>query len=211
VMITVVYCCPESIKQKIISKGGGAIKSIEIKEPEKPKRAKPEKPDAKPDKPKPTEPKPKPDDKKKPVVPVYPSGFSKPRPDCPPWPPAPVRPHFPSGSPAPPHFPSGSPAPPHFPPWPLASDEPFVFPIVGYGRIWQGYEGPGRSTTPGPTPWIPTPAYSIRTFGGCSEGPCYEGNGRPVYDSYGGGYGSGSYVSRGDYYSEENPTGCTVM
>ncbi|GMY23791.1 protein PYRICULARIA ORYZAE RESISTANCE 21 isoform X4 [Fagus crenata] len=123
VMITVVYCCPESIKQKIISKGGGAIKSIEIKEPEKPKAKPSPPPQAKP--------------------------------------------------PPPPPKPSPPPPPPQPPPKP--------------------------SPPPPPPPMAPR------------SGPCYEGCGRPVYDSYGGGYGSGSYVSQGDYYSEENPTGCTVM
>ncbi|XP_011004528.1 PREDICTED: uncharacterized protein LOC105110999 [Populus euphratica] len=37
VTITVVCCSPEKIKEKIICKGGEAVKSIEIKVPEKPK------------------------------------------------------------------------------------------------------------------------------------------------------------------------------
>ncbi|KAJ6912350.1 protein PYRICULARIA ORYZAE RESISTANCE 21-like [Populus alba x Populus x berolinensis] len=48
VTITVVCCSPEKIKEKIIYKGGEAVKSIEIKVPEKPKPA-PEK--KQPDKP----------------------------------------------------------------------------------------------------------------------------------------------------------------
>jgi len=39
VTITVVCCSPETIKEKIICKGGEAVKSIEIKVPEKPKAA----------------------------------------------------------------------------------------------------------------------------------------------------------------------------
>lgn len=180
-IITVVYCCPESIKQKIISKGGGAIKSIEIKEPEKPKRAKPEKPKAK-----------------------LPPDAEGPRPRPPEQAPPP--------KPVPVPVPVTVLAPPQAPPQPLPSDRPFDLRIVGYGRIWQVSEVPGRPSTPErSTTWIRDPGISLRTFGGGSEGPCYEGYGRPVYDSYGGGYGSGSYVSRGDYYSEENPTGCTVM
>ncbi|GMY36619.1 protein PYRICULARIA ORYZAE RESISTANCE 21 isoform X1 [Fagus crenata] len=55
VVIKVVCCSPEKIKEKLIYKGGGAIKSIEIKAPEKPKPA---------DKPKDEKPKEKPKDEK---------------------------------------------------------------------------------------------------------------------------------------------------
>ncbi|XP_061963739.1 heavy metal-associated isoprenylated plant protein 6-like [Populus nigra] len=43
VTITVVCCSPEKIKEKIICKGGEAVKSIEIKVPEKPKAPDPKK------------------------------------------------------------------------------------------------------------------------------------------------------------------------
>ncbi|KAJ7946437.1 pollen-specific leucine-rich repeat extensin-like protein 2 isoform X1 [Quillaja saponaria] len=54
-----------------------------------------------------------------------------------------------------------------------------------------------------------------REGGPCFQGygrspPCYEGHyGRPVYDSYGG--TRPCHVSRCDYLSEENPSGCTIM
>ncbi|XP_011004530.1 PREDICTED: uncharacterized protein LOC105111002 [Populus euphratica] len=51
VTITVLCCSPEKIKEKIICEGGEAVKSIEIKVPEKPKAApkKPEEPRKQPD------------------------------------------------------------------------------------------------------------------------------------------------------------------
>ncbi|XP_047329820.1 heavy metal-associated isoprenylated plant protein 5-like [Impatiens glandulifera] len=67
VSITVVCCSPEEIRHKIAKKGGKTIKSVEIKESQKPKESEKPKSDAKPDKPpkednKPD--KPKGDDKK---------------------------------------------------------------------------------------------------------------------------------------------------
>jgi len=63
VTITVVSCCPDKIRDKLRYKGGKAIKSIDIKDPPKPKSKEPEKPKTD-DKPKETG-KPKPDDKPK--------------------------------------------------------------------------------------------------------------------------------------------------
>jgi hypothetical protein len=53
VTITVVCCSPEKIKEKIICKGGEAVKSIEIKVPEKPKPKPEKKPEEKKEEPKP--------------------------------------------------------------------------------------------------------------------------------------------------------------
>ncbi|PRQ57347.1 putative heavy metal-associated domain, HMA [Rosa chinensis] len=53
VIIKVVCCSPEKIRDKLCCKGGGAIKSIEIKEPEKPKeKPKEDKPPKEGEKPK---------------------------------------------------------------------------------------------------------------------------------------------------------------
>ncbi|KAG5607981.1 hypothetical protein H5410_029473 [Solanum commersonii] len=56
VTITVLCCNPEKIRDKLCCKGGGVIKSIEIKEPQKPKEPEkpkvPEKPKDQPEKPK---------------------------------------------------------------------------------------------------------------------------------------------------------------
>ncbi|CAK9182216.1 unnamed protein product [Ilex paraguariensis] len=71
----------------------------------------------------------------------------------------------------------------------------------------------------------PVSAYPIRICcGPCSEGrdggPCYHGYGvppppppGPCYDGYGyyGGYGRGYCGSRGDCFSDENPSACTIM
>ena len=63
--------------------------------------------------------------------------------------------------------------------------------------------------------YAPPPCYEGRPVGPGYEygGPmfCYDGYyARPVYDSYGG--GRPCYVNRGDqYFSEENPQGCTIM
>ncbi|XP_062013655.1 protein PYRICULARIA ORYZAE RESISTANCE 21 [Rosa rugosa] len=65
VIIQVVCCSPEKIRDKLCYKGGGAIKSIEIKVPEKPKPKEPEKPkDQKPKEPE--KPKEKPKEPEKP-------------------------------------------------------------------------------------------------------------------------------------------------
>ncbi|CAL2251068.1 unnamed protein product [Prunus armeniaca] len=61
VVIKVVCCSPEKIRDRICYKGGGAIKSIEIREPEKPKPLPADKPKPLPAPEKPKEPeKPKP-------------------------------------------------------------------------------------------------------------------------------------------------------
>jgi hypothetical protein len=64
----------------------------------------------------------------------------------------------------------------------------------------------GHCNRPEQPPPPPPPVHPTRSCcGPCSEGrpggPChYEGCGRPVYDSYSGGY-----------YCQENPSGCTTM
>ncbi|GAB4839241.1 hypothetical protein Ancab_028769, partial [Ancistrocladus abbreviatus] len=73
VTIKVVCCNPEKIRDKLCCKGGGSIKSIEIKEPEKKKpeaekaKPKPEQEKATPEQEQPT-PKPAPEPEKPPPV-----------------------------------------------------------------------------------------------------------------------------------------------
>ncbi|XP_062160320.1 protein PYRICULARIA ORYZAE RESISTANCE 21-like [Alnus glutinosa] len=184
VVIKVVCCSPEKIKEKIRCKGGDSIKSIEIvppppppkPKPNPPKPAEPEKPPPPPaEKPKPAEkppePAPKPPPAEKPKPAEKPPPAEKPKaaekpPEPAPKPPPPVVPAYP-----PPSFPIG----------------------VCCGSCYEGLSG-----------------------GPCFHGhggppPSYEGYGRPVYDSYGGGGGYRGYPSRCDYFSEENPSGCTIM
>ena len=152
----VVCCSSEKIKEKLIYKGGGAIKSIEIKAPEKPKPA--DKP--KDEKPKDEKPKEKPKDE-------------KPKDD---------KPKEKAADPAP------------------KAQALVVEPVPAH------------------------PYGVVVCCGSCSQGgPCQFGHGygippqyyeygRPVYDSYGGGHRNSYQVSRCDnYFSDENPTGCSVM
>ncbi|KAJ8526217.1 hypothetical protein K7X08_028694 [Anisodus acutangulus] len=74
IIITVVCCNPEKFRDKLCSKGCGVIKSIEIKEPPKPKQ--PEKP-KEPEKPKAPE---NPKEVEKPKAPEKPKEVEKPKP-----------------------------------------------------------------------------------------------------------------------------------
>ncbi|XP_075664590.1 uncharacterized protein LOC142634181 [Castanea sativa] len=189
VVIKVVCCCPEKVKQKIIRKGGDTIQCIEIiKEPEK----KPE-PQKKPEK------KPEPEKKKPPPAsaenppPVEPPVAVEPVPK-PPVPKPPVR-------------------------------RRTCCTECSEGRVGgpclYDYCTRPWPHVPLPVP-VPVPAYPgvFRTCcTECSEGrdggPCHYGPGRPtpcygrpIYDSYGGGYGSCyTYVGR----CEETSSGCTIM
>ncbi|XP_009591786.1 protein PYRICULARIA ORYZAE RESISTANCE 21 [Nicotiana tomentosiformis] len=214
VTITVVCCDPERFRDKLCSKGCGVIKSIEIKDPpkpkapEKPKQPEPEKP-KQPEKPtvviieKPKEPE-KPKQPEKPTVVIIEKPKEPEKPKVPEKP-KPKEPEKTKECPKP-----NPVAPPSQPPPPPR----------GYccGQCYEGhiggpcYQWYGRPVPPAP------PGYCC---GQCSEGhiggPCYEWYGRPVpcYDNYGPGpyvYGRGFYVSRCDQYlSEENATGCSIM
>ncbi|XP_023883261.1 protein PYRICULARIA ORYZAE RESISTANCE 21 isoform X1 [Quercus suber] len=191
VVIKVVCCSPEKIKQKIICKGGDTVKSIEIKETEKktkppPKEEKPPEKTAEKEE-KPPEEKPPPKEDTEPVskppvepvcVPVRPVGFRTCCTEC--------------------------------------SEGRGGGPCL-YGLGWP-------PITPKPVP-VPVPAYPVGFGTFCTEcyegrdgGPCHYGRppscydgyyyGRPVYDSYGGGYRSCyTYVSQ----CEETSSGCTIM
>ncbi|GMY36625.1 protein PYRICULARIA ORYZAE RESISTANCE 21 isoform X4 [Fagus crenata] len=179
VEIKVVSCSPEKIKQKLICKGCGCIKSVEIKK----------EPPPKPPPPKPPKP---------------PTPTPTPTPPPPPPPPSktvvaiPVMPFFPyavccgqcyGGGPC--HCGCGGRGnPPEQPTRPC-------------------HCGCGGHCNPPKQPPAPAPAPPVHPprscCGPCSEGrpggPChYEGYGRPVCDSYSGGY-----------YCQENPSGCTTM
>ncbi|GAA0141660.1 hypothetical protein LIER_02755 [Lithospermum erythrorhizon] len=152
VIITVVCCSPEKIRDKLCCKGGNTIQSIDIKYPsEKPK---PEKPKEDP----------KPIEQEKP----------KEAPPPPPEPPAPPPPEPVRITPPPEMIPAH-----YFPP-------------------------------PVPTGYCCMPCYD-----GLPDGPCYHGGGyrRPIPPppTYDYNYGKPCYVTRCDYFCEENPQGCFVM
>ncbi|KAJ4704094.1 pollen-specific leucine-rich repeat extensin-like protein 1 isoform X1 [Melia azedarach] len=116
VTIKVLSCCPEKLRDKICRKGGGSIKSIEIKSPEKPKepekKKEPEKP-KEPEKKKEPEKSKEPEKKKEPEKPKD-KAADKPKvtfvdpPKSPPKPPVPVPVLVPVPAPCyPPNYPFG--------------------------------------------------------------------------------------------------------
>ncbi|KAL4386547.1 hypothetical protein GQ457_09G000850 [Hibiscus cannabinus] len=189
VTITVICCSPEKIRDKICSKGGGAIKSIEIKPPPAPKPKEPEKPkppEKKPEKAKEGE-KPKDGGEKKPaenskeVQKPKEGGEKKPEKSQ-------------QEAAAPPKAMEAAPLPP-------------VSYAIGYSYMdgyHHGYGGGGPSFYGGP------PQQPFQS---------YETMGRPVYDSWGSGGGDGGGYYRygygggrtGEYFSDENPQGCSIM
>ncbi|KAJ4704095.1 pollen-specific leucine-rich repeat extensin-like protein 1 isoform X1 [Melia azedarach] len=209
VIIKVVCCNPERIRDKLCCKGDGSIKSIEIlepkppekpKEPEKPKQ--PEKP-KEPEKPKQPE---KPKEPEKPKQPEKPKEPEKPKqPEKPKEPEKPKQPEKPKEpeKPKDPPKPNPTPAPP--PVVPVLNPEPCYPPVPNPGRTCcrECYEGRRGG-----------PCYEL----GHGQVRYYDGYcGRPVYDSWGGGGGygcnTGYYKSRcTDYICEENPNAaCTIM
>ncbi|CAA2981880.1 pollen-specific leucine-rich repeat extensin 1 [Olea europaea subsp. europaea] len=185
VTITVICCSPEKIRDKLICKGGKIIKSIEIKKEAAPK--------PKDDKPKDDKPK---DDKTKPAE-QKPKGAEK----LEPKPEAAAKPKSNGKGNAPP---------------PPAAEKPKDAPNPQ----------PPKNPAPVPPPGVGLPlVYPVNPCcGPCYEGrgggPCYHGYGfppPPSQVSYDGNYGPGyvygrpCYVSRCDYFSEENSTGCTIM
>ncbi|XP_020220934.1 pollen-specific leucine-rich repeat extensin-like protein 1 [Cajanus cajan] len=210
VLITVVCCSPEKIRDKLCYKGGGSIKSIEILEPPKPKpkvdepgkkpdaadkpkpekggdKPKPEKGGDKPkvDPPKADKPKAEPGKKDGGEKPDKKKDEEKPKGDAPPKKDA--------GGPGP-EKPKDKPAATHMPMQPQLAP-PMAVPV---GMLY-----------------APAPCFEGMPVGPGYEygGPvlCYDGYyARPVYDSYGG--GRPCYVNRCDqYFSDENPSGCMIM
>ncbi|CAL1386022.1 unnamed protein product [Linum trigynum] len=187
VIISVLCCSPEKVMDKIACKGGESVKGIEIVKPPPPKPKEPEKPK---EKPKEAE---KPKEK-----PAGPPPAAKPAPapekpkdsnDKPPKTVAFVEPEKPK-QPQPAPQPKPAP-PPQTDQIPIGMPTPTANPMRYCCR--ECYEG----------------------YGSCySMPPCYEGYGRPVYDSWGGGggyRGGGYYASRGECFSDDNPSGCVVM
>ncbi|GKV15199.1 hypothetical protein SLEP1_g26001 [Rubroshorea leprosula] len=188
VIIKVVCCSPEKIRDKLCSKGGRSIESIEIKkEPEKkPEKEKPKgeekKPEKKPDekqpdkKPEEKPPAGKPKEAEKPKESEKKPEKEKPK----------------EGEKQAAKQPAEAPVP---------TAIPILLPPLAYPAM--GFSCPEcyRSGTPG---------------GPCFHGGTvvqYDGYyGRPVYDSWGGGGGyRGGYGNRYDYFSEENQQGCSIM
>ncbi|XP_055811261.1 pollen-specific leucine-rich repeat extensin-like protein 1 [Solanum dulcamara] len=222
-----VFCCnPEKIRDKLCCKGGGVIKSIEIKEPPKPKVAEkpkePEKPKVvvekpkEPEKPKvvvvqmPKEPeKPKvvekPKEPEKPKQPAKPKEPEKPKEvQKPKEPEKPKQPEKPKEAPKPtPVAPPRQPQPqPQFPP---APEPVIVMPIQGY-------------------PHQPPPGTHCcgQCYEGYTGGPCYDDwYGRreqppppppgPCYDTHSYGYAPGPEIGPGPGPATYGlPKGCYV-
>ncbi|KAM5588927.1 hypothetical protein ABKV19_007073 [Rosa sericea] len=188
VIIKVVCCSPEKIRDKLCWKGGDAIKSIEIKVPEKPKPPPPKEP-PKDQKPKePEKPKEKPKEPEKPKE--KPKEPEKPKEQ-------PKEPEKPIEKPKEPEKPKEKPKEPEKPPvtaYPPVTVNPCCMECYG------GHPGGPCQTGYG----YDVPASYIQ----------YDGySGRPVYDSYGGGrnYTTSYCVTRPDCFSEENPQACAIM
>ncbi|KAL5575835.1 hypothetical protein UlMin_017534 [Ulmus minor] len=162
IVIKVVSCNPEKIKQKIICKAGHCLKSIEIKEPEKPKPKPPPPPPPAPAPPPPPPPAPAP-----PPPPPPPKPEPQPPPKCCP---PPVFGtccsdcyHGHPGGPCYRGYGGPPPASPKLKPHPVPGCyQPPAFDTC-YSDCYRGYDGP------------PPQCYQY-------DGYC----GRPVYDSYGG-------------------------
>ncbi|KAJ6747763.1 HEAVY METAL TRANSPORT/DETOXIFICATION SUPERFAMILY PROTEIN [Salix koriyanagi] len=168
VTITVFCCSPEKVREKIICKGGEAVKSIEIKVPEKPKPAAP--PAKTPDPAKtPAPPAKAPEPAKTPAPPA-----KAPEPAKTPAPPA--KAPEPAKNPDPPAKapePAKTPAPPAKAPEPAKTPAP-----------------PAKAPEPAKTPAPPAPAHHppapvhprtccAECYQGMGGGPCYHGHGMP--------------------------------
>ncbi|XP_004293392.1 PREDICTED: vacuolar protein-sorting protein BRO1-like [Fragaria vesca subsp. vesca] len=222
VIVKVVCCSPEKIRDKLCCEGDGAIKRIDILEPKK--KQEPEKT-------------PKPKQKQEPEKTPEPEKKQEPEKT-----PEPEKKQEPEKEPEPEKKPENPKltAPP-FPAYPPVTVN--VCCIVCYGRHpgcpCQIRDAEKSKPTPPPPPPPPpvVPANPPVTgstccmdcYGGHPGGPCQTGYGyggaapyieydgyygRPVYDSYGGGrsYSTSSYcVTRPDCFSEENPQACAIM
>ncbi|KAH9618311.1 hypothetical protein KSS87_000828 [Heliosperma pusillum] len=207
VTITVVCCSPERVMDKLCSKAGKSIKSIHIKpsattKPKLPAATAPE-----PDKPKPkpasapapaTEAKPpapasddKPAMKKNGSKNASKNGSkSEPPPVPKPSPNEAPKPAAPAPAPAPVPVPAPAPAPAPKPIEPAQATEPMAQWVPGY--------------PPGPPPQVfPVSVYCDGGYPG-PAGPGYYQYGRPPCPP-------GYYGNRCDYFSEENPSACSIM
>ncbi|KAL8160823.1 hypothetical protein V2J09_012312 [Rumex salicifolius] len=241
VMIKVVCCSPEKIRDRLCCKGGKSIKSIEILQPKKPppplpppaEKPPPEKPDE------PAPPQPPPPVEKPPPPPPPPAESTPPPPADPnPNPPEKLKKNGSkngsrkNGPPQPEKPPEEVPPPPPTKPNnPEPTPEPNPDPP------------PQKPAEPDPTPVQWNPVYQVNVnpvnmccpecYAGHTTGPCYHGYGYGSYGYgvppppppaggwgyYGGGYSGynnnykpGYCVSRcGDCISDENPTACVIM
>ncbi|CAH8387807.1 unnamed protein product [Eruca vesicaria subsp. sativa] len=210
VIIKVVCCSPERIMDKLCSKGGGSIKTIEIVQPPKPPQAQPQAqaPPQKPkdapkaaDKPKEGE---KPNQSEKPKESEKPKQSEKPKESEKPKqsekPKESDKPAAAKPAPAPAQAPAPAPAakqpgpPPQAMPM-MSHGQPVA---MCYGPYYDGFGGGPAFSGYG----LPPPPQQYETYG------------RPVYDSWGGGPPP-SYrqcqPNRCDYFSEENPQSCSIM
>ncbi|CAJ1962692.1 unnamed protein product [Sphenostylis stenocarpa] len=208
VIITVVCCSPEKIRDKLCYKGGGSIKSIEIVDPPKTKPAEPEK-KKEADKPKPeaekkkdapkkeaekpkAEPEKKKDGGEKPKSePEKKKDADKPKGDAPK-----------KDAEKPKEKPAAEAEKP--------KDKPASAPLPAQPQM-----APPMAVPVGML-YAPAPCYEGRPVGPCYEygRPMnyYDGYyARPVYDSYGGGRPCYANNHCDQYFSDENPSGCTVM
>ncbi|KAK9942697.1 hypothetical protein M0R45_008348 [Rubus argutus] len=200
VIIKVVCCNPEKMRDKLCCKGCGVIKSIEIIEPPPAKPPPPPETAKPPPPPEPAKPPPPPQTAKPPPPPEPAKPPPPPEPAKPPPPPEPAKPAPPPETAKPP------PPPETAKPPPVKCPQPPV-------------------TCPRP----PVNTCCTECYGGHPGGPCQTGYGygvpdpyiqydgycgRPVYDSYGcwRNYNTGSYCAiRPDCFSEENPQACAIM
>ncbi|KAF3488455.1 hypothetical protein F2Q69_00056782 [Brassica cretica] len=206
VIIKVVCCSPEKIMDKLCSKGGGSIKTIEIVQPPKPPQAQPQ-PQAQPppqkpkDAPKAAE---KPKEGEKPKQPEKPKESEKPKeaekPKQAEKPKEADKPAAPKAAPAPAQGQAPAAAPKQ------AGPPPQAMPMMTHGQPVAMCYGPYYDGFGG------GPAFS--GYGMPPQPQQYETYGRPVYDSWGGGPPP-SYrqcnLTRCDYFSEENPQSCSIM
>ncbi|KAK1409812.1 hypothetical protein QVD17_36341 [Tagetes erecta] len=230
VTITVVCCDPERLRDKLCCKGGKSIQSIEIVEPKpkpEPEKTKPSPaPVSKPDPPKVDPP---PTKKPDPVPVPMPAPILK-KPDPAPQP-QPVKKPDPKPQPVPVKMPDPKPQPqpqpvkmpdpkPQPQPVPVKMPEPKPQPKPEPVKMPDPIPVPIPQPQPEPMyPYCPPVAVCCQEcYEGRDGGPCnfgYGGYGRPVpapcYDGYGYPYRPPCYVSRCDYFSEENPQGCSIM
>ncbi|XP_023542910.1 protein PYRICULARIA ORYZAE RESISTANCE 21-like isoform X2 [Cucurbita pepo subsp. pepo] len=227
VIIKVVCCNPEKLRDKICCKGCGVIKSIQIQDPEIPKPVDPPPPqtvDPPPPQKVTDSPPPKKPDPPPPQKVIDPPPPKKPDPPPPQKvidPPLPKKP-----DPPPPQKVVDPPAPPKKadpppPAPPKKVDPPPV--VVQNPPPVQAKPVPRNTCVPvaGYPPAYPMGVCCRECYEGRGGGPCYSGfgrprsccegcaSGRPIYDSYGG--GRSCYISPCEYLNEENATGCSVM
>nr|VDD50208.1 unnamed protein product [Brassica oleracea] len=196
VIIKVVCCSPERIMDKLCSKGGGSIKTIEIIEQPKPP----------------------------PTPPVVPKQQGQPPPKPPP--PPPVGPKQPGPTPpAVPKQPGPTP-PPVVPKQPGPTPPPVVPKQPGpTPPAVPRQTGPLPQPVPMMPQGQPVAMCCWPYYDGCGGGPAfygygmllpqpYEYYGRPVCDSWGGGPPPDyrpCHLTRCNFFSEENPQSCSIM